>query len=145
MLEFINSDFFFLFPFLMISSLTLYFIYIYKESRVRLPEESNLRSLFDFQLSGFFGSQRLIGYNYRGPFIRASFYEDFFILSTTSKMKFQYFNITKIEIGSNIFSYTLRLHHNIPEYPKVIQLRLNDSQAQAISDLISSKQKENIL
>ncbi len=86
----------------------------------KMAEEEDLTPLEVLECGGKFDADE-----YRWPWVKLRFYEDFLVVSYRTPFKIPYTDIDRIEVQRSGMQEVMTIHHRLPRIPQLIELRAN--------------------
>ena len=86
----------------------------------KMPAEEGLVPLEVLECGGKFDDDE-----YRWPWVKMRFYEDFLVVSYRTPFKIPYADIERIEVQRSGMQEVMTIHHRLPRIPQRIELRAN--------------------
>lgn len=121
-----------LLPFIFLYFLLRRFSLLLKRKGDILPLEENLTPLYTLNCGGLFDS-----YNVTFPFVRVSFYKDFFVISFINKILLRYSEVQQVEVQNFLLFQGLQIKHTKENIPKKIVLWVTDGKK--LKDFVEKK------
>ncbi len=114
-----EQEYFFLLPILVLVAVIAIFGWLFKRKDRLHAAEAGKRPAFTESCAGV-----ISWVTFKGPFIRVAVYDSFIVVSCDRQYYLPFSQIMRIEPCSFLFTKGYRIHHNIAEYPKRIEVWL---------------------